>query len=93
MSKRFYVEQSAGVDRNGIPLREMFAFGLYECAMCGANCFGSKRRTRKLKEPVWADFKKTEILIPAGRQSFHRECLRKLEAPQRPSKPQYSGYE
>lgn len=61
-------------DKNGVPYFESFAFGLYECAVCGDRCY-KKRISRRLKRPMYADFKETEVLIPAGRQSFHRDCF------------------
>lgn len=65
-------------DKNGMPLHESFAFGLYECAKCGGNCYGH-RVARVLKGPFWADFKETEVLIPAGRQSFHPTCWQEIK--------------
>lgn len=60
-------------DKNGMSIRESFAFGLYTCAECSGDCF-KKRITRTLKRPIFADVKETEVLFPAGRHSFHKEC-------------------
>jgi len=64
-------------DANGIPYYEPFAFGLYECACCTGDCYGD-RKTFVLKKPLFADYERTEVLIPAGRQSFHPDCLERV---------------
>lgn len=61
------------------PKKEAFYFGLYVCAYCLGSVFGKNRKRHVLKSPEFADVAETEIIIPAGRQSFHKECLDKLK--------------
>lgn len=70
-------------DKNGTPYRDSFYFGLYTCAFCLdiKPIHGKDRQKRILSEPEYGDWHKTEIIIPAGRHSFHKECLTKLEWP------------
>jgi hypothetical protein len=58
-----------------LPEVESFAFGVNECAACAK---GGALVRRRLFQTVWADHAKTEVLIPAGAQKFHRECYRTL---------------
>ncbi len=60
-------------DANGMPYREAFAFGLNTCALC-TNPATKGMRPITLKRPIFADYRKTEVLVPAGRQHFHSDC-------------------
>lgn len=57
------------------PRFDSFHFGMFTCASC-LGSVGSGRISHELLEPVFGDQAETEIIIPAGRQSFHPACLR-----------------
>lgn len=61
------------------PYKESFVFGMYERAYCGAECFGRRRKSFVLKKPIFAGKEETEVLISAGRQSFHPGCLAEVK--------------
>lgn len=58
------------------PRYDSFHFGLFTCALCLTEVRGPTRVSEELAEPVYGDQAETEILIPAGRQSFHFNCWR-----------------
>lgn len=63
-------------DKNGVPLKEAFAFGYRVCAVCHE--FTPYPHSRALTRPIYADYAETEVLIPAGRQHFHKDCHWKI---------------
>lgn len=59
-----------------IPRFDSFHFGMFTCASCLSRVGSAERVSYELREPVFSDYAETEVLIPAGRQSFHPVCWR-----------------
>lgn len=64
------------------PRFDSFHFGMFTCASCLSEVRGAERVSCVLRTPVFVDLAETEILIPAGRQSFHESCWREHKAAQ-----------
>jgi hypothetical protein len=60
-------------DKNGTPYRGSFYFGLNFCAYC-LGLVSNGRTVRRVRSPSFGDVKQTEIMIPEGRQAFHKNC-------------------
>lgn len=56
------------------PRFDSFHFGLFTCAACLGEVRGPGRLSQELGQPVFGDQAETEILIPAGLQSWHSDC-------------------
>lgn len=71
-------------DKSGTPEHESFYFGIYTCAYCldSKRIKNGDRKRMSIPDPIYGDQAETEIIIPSGVQSFHRECLAKLKKEQ-----------
>lgn len=56
------------------PRFDSFHFGMFTCASCFGIAEGDNRVSQALERPVFGDQAEREILIPAGRHSFHPGC-------------------
>ena len=63
-----------------VPEKESFYFGLYTCANCLSDAYGKGRKSFVLRRPLLEGLKEdSPVIIPAGRQSFHKQCLEELK--------------
>ena len=70
-------------EQYGTPVKQSFFFGKETCAYC-LDIQPMKHWHRKTYF-VWPERRgfDEEILIPGGRQAFHKECLKQLKADER----------